>query len=56
MKAGNTFTIEPMINVGTFDVNQWPDNWTAVTVEFFLIFYKTKKYFFKGGRKKFCTI
>ncbi|KAF5315646.1 hypothetical protein D9611_004667 [Ephemerocybe angulata] len=32
MKAGMTFTIEPMINLGTNgnDVH-WPDNWTATT-------------------------
>ncbi|KAK0423481.1 hypothetical protein QR680_008167 [Steinernema hermaphroditum] len=31
MKVGNSFTIEPMINMGTrFDAH-WPDDWTAVT-------------------------
>lgn len=35
MKVGNTFTIEPMINAGTYDDDQWPDDWTAVTVKFF---------------------
>lgn len=32
MKAGNTFTIEPMINMGTYNDEHWPDDWTAVTV------------------------
>ncbi|PIC35929.1 hypothetical protein B9Z55_015118 [Caenorhabditis nigoni] len=31
MKAGNSFTIEPMINAGTFHDDKWPDDWTAVT-------------------------
>ncbi|CAP28167.1 Protein CBG08321 [Caenorhabditis briggsae] len=31
MKAGNSFTIEPMINAGTFNDDKWPDDWTAVT-------------------------
>lgn len=31
MKAGNTFTIEPMINAGAQNNERWPDNWTAVT-------------------------
>lgn len=30
-KEGMTFTIEPMINAGTFADDIWPDNWTAVT-------------------------
>uniref|UniRef100_A0A914S6Y3 Peptidase M24 domain-containing protein n=1 Tax=Parascaris equorum TaxID=6256 RepID=A0A914S6Y3_PAREQ len=38
MKVGNTFTIEPMINAGSFNDEQWPDGWTAVTVGF-LTFY-----------------
>ncbi|GAA5926677.1 hypothetical protein JCM10213_002421 [Rhodosporidiobolus nylandii] len=33
MKAGQTFTIEPMICVGKQDETHWPDNWTAVTVD-----------------------
>lgn len=33
MKAGNTFTIEPMINAGTHADDQWPDGWTAVTAD-----------------------
>lgn len=32
MKAGNCFTIEPMINAGSYHDDQWPDDWTAVTV------------------------
>uniref|UniRef100_A0A1I7ZC14 Methionine aminopeptidase n=1 Tax=Steinernema glaseri TaxID=37863 RepID=A0A1I7ZC14_9BILA len=31
MKAGNSFTIEPMINMGTHHDDHWPDEWTAVT-------------------------
>lgn len=31
MKAGHTFTIEPMISEGAWRDNQWPDDWTAVT-------------------------
>ncbi|EJW77735.1 methionine aminopeptidase [Wuchereria bancrofti] len=31
MKAGNTFTIEPMVNAGGHNSERWPDNWTAVT-------------------------
>ncbi|HIW63453.1 MAG TPA: type I methionyl aminopeptidase [Candidatus Stackebrandtia excrementipullorum] len=31
MEPGMTFTIEPMINLGTFDHNMWDDGWTAVT-------------------------
>ncbi|EGW35783.1 uncharacterized protein SPAPADRAFT_58988 [Spathaspora passalidarum NRRL Y-27907] len=30
-KPGMVFTIEPMLNLGTFKDLQWPDNWTAVT-------------------------
>ncbi|KAI0082695.1 methionine aminopeptidase [Panus rudis PR-1116 ss-1] len=34
MKPGMTFTIEPMINQGHLcDVDHWPDNWTATTVD-----------------------
>ena len=32
MKAGNAFTIEPMINAGSYHDVLWPDKWTAVTV------------------------
>jgi methionyl aminopeptidase len=31
MKPGHVFTIEPMINEGTHQDEQWPDQWTAVT-------------------------
>uniref|UniRef100_A0A1X7UF24 Methionine aminopeptidase n=1 Tax=Amphimedon queenslandica TaxID=400682 RepID=A0A1X7UF24_AMPQE len=31
MKAGHTFTIEPMISEGVWHDVTWPDNWTAVT-------------------------
>ncbi|TMS38143.1 hypothetical protein L596_004933 [Steinernema carpocapsae] len=31
MKAGNSFTIEPMINMGSHHDEHWPDEWTAVT-------------------------
>lgn len=31
MKAGHTFTIEPMISEGTWHDDQWQDGWTAVT-------------------------
>ena len=33
MKAGNIFTIEPMINEGSWKSTTWLDNWTAVTVD-----------------------
>ena len=26
-----TFTIEPMLTLGTIDYDMWPDGWTAVT-------------------------
>jgi len=31
MKAGHTFTIEPMINAGSYHDEMWPDDWTAIT-------------------------
>lgn len=31
MQPGHTFTIEPMINAGTWTDEHWPDDWTAVT-------------------------
>ncbi|KAG0345802.1 Methionine aminopeptidase 1 [Podila humilis] len=31
MKVGHVFTIEPMINEGSWKDEMWPDNWTAVT-------------------------
>ncbi len=30
---GMTFTVEPMINVGSHRCVMWPDNWTALTVD-----------------------
>jgi len=31
IEAGMTFTIEPMINLGTHDYRMWDDGWTVVT-------------------------
>ena len=31
MQPGMTFTIEPMLTLGTIDYDIWPDKWTAVT-------------------------
>lgn len=33
MQAGHVFTIEPMINEGTWKDTHWPDNWTCVTLD-----------------------
>ncbi|GJP54996.1 hypothetical protein CLOM_g13990 [Closterium sp. NIES-68] len=33
MKAGQIFTIEPMINAGGWKDRMWPDGWTAVTAD-----------------------
>lgn len=33
MKPGHVFTVEPMINLGTFQDKTWGDNWTAVTAD-----------------------
>lgn len=33
LKAGMVFTIEPMINIGNYDVKILEDNWTAITVD-----------------------
>ncbi len=33
VKPGMVFTIEPMINVGTYDWEMWDDDWTAVTAD-----------------------
>ncbi|XWS77228.1 hypothetical protein CRYUN_Cryun01aG0243600 [Craigia yunnanensis] len=33
MKAGQTFSIEPMINAGVWHDQMWPDGWTAVTAD-----------------------
>src|SRR5215217_450178 len=31
IETGMTFTIEPMLTLGTFDYDLWDDDWTAVT-------------------------
>ena len=31
MQPGMTFTIEPMLTLGTADYEMWADKWTAVT-------------------------
>ncbi|MGO9297851.1 MAG: type I methionyl aminopeptidase [Streptosporangiaceae bacterium] len=31
LEPGMTFTIEPMLTLGTIDYDVWPDGWTAVT-------------------------
>lgn len=31
MRPGMTFTIEPMLTLGTYDYEQWDDGWTVVT-------------------------
>jgi methionyl aminopeptidase len=31
METGMTFTIEPMLNLGTHEWEMWPDGWTVVT-------------------------
>jgi methionyl aminopeptidase len=31
MEPGMTFTIEPMLTLGTIDYDMWPDGWTVVT-------------------------
>jgi methionyl aminopeptidase len=33
MQPGMTFTIEPMINLGTHDYEMWDDGWTVVTAD-----------------------
>jgi len=33
MKEGHIFTIEPMINQGTWEDLTWPDDWTSTTVD-----------------------
>ena len=33
MRAGHVFTIEPMINEGSWQDMLWPDDWTAVAVD-----------------------
>jgi methionyl aminopeptidase len=32
-KPGMCFTIEPMISLGTYKDETWPDNWTSVTAD-----------------------
>jgi len=31
IEAGMTFTIEPMLTLGTYEWDMWPDDWTVVT-------------------------
>ena len=31
MEPGMTFTIEPMLTLGTIEYDIWPDGWTVVT-------------------------
>ncbi len=33
MEVGMTFTIEPMLTLGTFEYEIWPDGWTVVTAD-----------------------
>jgi len=33
IEEGMTFTIEPMINIGSYKSRVWNDNWTAVTID-----------------------
>ena len=33
MEEGMTFTIEPMLTLGTIDYDIWPDGWTVVTAD-----------------------
>jgi methionyl aminopeptidase len=33
LQPGMTFTIEPMINLGTYDYEMWDDGWTVVTAD-----------------------
>ena len=33
MRPGMTFTIEPMITIGTINYRLWDDDWTAVTAD-----------------------
>lgn len=33
MRPGMVFTIEPMINAGTWKDTTWPDGWTSVTID-----------------------
>jgi len=31
IKVGMVFTIEPMLTLGTYEWDMWPDNWTVLT-------------------------
>ena len=33
LETGMTFTIEPMLTLGTYDWNMWADDWTVVTAD-----------------------
>jgi methionyl aminopeptidase len=33
MEPGMTFTVEPMLTLGTYDYEIWPDGWTVVTAD-----------------------
>jgi methionyl aminopeptidase len=33
LESGMTFTIEPMLTLGTIDYEIWSDNWTVVTAD-----------------------
>lgn len=33
LEPGMAFTIEPMLTMGTFEVDEWPDGWTVVTAD-----------------------
>jgi methionyl aminopeptidase len=33
IEPGMTFTIEPMITIGAWQHEIWPDDWTAVTID-----------------------
>jgi methionyl aminopeptidase len=33
LEIGMTFTIEPMLTLGTYDYDMWADNWTVVTAD-----------------------
>ncbi|KAF4690981.1 Methionine aminopeptidase 1 [Perkinsus olseni] len=33
MKKGHAFTVEPMLNLGTYKDRTWPDDWTSVTLD-----------------------
>ncbi|CDY58348.1 BnaCnng33020D, partial [Brassica napus] len=33
MVEGHTFTIEPILTIGTTECVTWPDNWTTLTAD-----------------------